>query len=178
MRHIFLIALPLALSTAAAAQQLQMPNPNMREADQINYPAFAALTQEVAGYRSNRLIDLSAFNQKRGQKNVVILDARSATAFARGHIDGAINIPFSDFTDEKLEAILGKDKSREILIYCNNNFFNDIPPIVLKSASLALNIPTFINLYGYGYKNIYELSGSYNMKDPKVGWVSTPDTTL
>jgi hypothetical protein len=22
---------------------------------------------------------------------------------------------------------------------------------------LALNIPTFINLYGYGYKNIYEL---------------------
>lgn len=27
-----------------------------------------------------------------------------------------------------------------------------------KELTLALNIPTFINLYGYGYKNVYELS--------------------
>ncbi len=26
-----------------------------------------------------------------------------------------------------------------------------------KEITLALNIPTFINLYGYGYKNVYEL---------------------
>jgi len=26
-----------------------------------------------------------------------------------------------------------------------------------KGVTLALNIPTFINLYGYGYKNVYEL---------------------
>ncbi len=27
-----------------------------------------------------------------------------------------------------------------------------------KELTLALNIPTFINLYGYGYKNVFELS--------------------
>lgn len=27
-----------------------------------------------------------------------------------------------------------------------------------KPLTLALNIPTYINLYGYGYKNVYELS--------------------
>lgn len=33
-----------------------------------------------------------------------------------------------------------------------------IPLEPAKELTLALNIPTFINLYGYGYKNVYELS--------------------
>ena len=55
-----------------------------------------------------------------------------------------------------------------ILIYCNNNFADDQIAFATKMArpvyrktkplTLALNIPTFINLYGYGYKNVYELS--------------------
>lgn len=51
-------------------------------------------------------------------------------------------------------------KNRRILIYCNNNFSEKVAPVVLKSAPLALNVPTFINLYGYGYENIYEPSGA------------------
>ena len=31
-----------------------------------------------------------------------------------------------------------------------------------KSRPLALNIPTFINLHGYGYKNVYELKSVEN----------------
>lgn len=158
MRHFLLIPLAALLSANAPATP------------EIDYPAFTALTHEVAEFREKRLINLNAFNEKRQQASVIILDTRSAAAFAQGHIDGAINLPFSDFTDEKLSTALGEDKGREILIYCNNNFFNNIPPVALKRAPLALNIPTFINLYGYGYKNIHELSGSYNMHDPKVGW--------
>ena len=57
------------------------------------------------------------------------------------------------------------------LIYCNNNFTDNVAPVMLKSAPLALNVPTFINLYGYGYENIYELDGAYSIEDADIDWV-------
>ncbi|WP_162559019.1 rhodanese-like domain-containing protein [Sphingorhabdus sp. EL138] len=140
---------------------------------QVDYAGFLQLTEQLSEYRTGRLIDLDRFNIVAKQPNAVILDTRSAAAFAQGHIDGAINIPFSDFTEEKLTKILG-EKSRPILIYCNNNFRDNVPPIVLKRAPLALNIPTFINLYGYGYENIYELDGVTHIADPRANWTGEP----
>ncbi len=37
-----------------------------------------------------------------------------------------------------------------------------------KELTLALNIPTFINLYGYGYKNVYELSELISVTFPRI----------
>ena len=42
---------------------------------------------------------------------------------------------------------------------------------MLKSAPLSLNIQTFINLYGYGYRNVYELGEVVNFNDLAVRWV-------
>ena len=58
------------------------------------------------------------------------------------------------------------------MIYCNNNFRDNVAPVTRKAVQLALNIPTFINLYGYGYENIYELNDVVAMSDPRVNWVS------
>ena len=58
------------------------------------------------------------------------------------------------------------------ITYCNNNFTNNRRPVVTKALPLALNIQTFINLYGYGYKNVWELGEAVDMDDPRVGWVS------
>ena len=33
---------------------------------------------------------------------------------------------------------------------------------------MALNIPTYINLYGYGYHNVYELNELVNVNDPLI----------
>ena len=63
------------------------------------------------------------------------------------------------------------DRDRPILIYCNNNFRNDRPPVMMKVAQLALNIQTFINLVGYGYPNVRELGEVIDFNDPKVAWV-------
>jgi hypothetical protein len=156
---------PSIAQTLAASEIEALP--------QVDYAGFLQLTEELGEYRQARLVDLEKFNAIAKQQNAIILDSRSAAAFAQGHIDGAINIPFSDFTEEKLTKLLG-DKSRPILIYCNNNFRDDIPPIPLKRAPLALNIPTFINLYGYGYENIFELRGVTHMADPRVRWTGTP----
>ncbi len=42
-----------------------------------------------------------------------------------------------------------------------------------KPVMLALNIPTFINLYGYGYKNIYELDELVNVNDARIVFEGT-----
>ncbi len=47
------------------------------------------------------------------------------------------------------------------------------PPENAKPVTLALNIPTYINLYGYGYRNIYELSELVNTYDSKLEFEGT-----
>jgi phage shock protein E len=81
-------------------------------------------------------------------------------------------LPLPDFTAQSLAQVIGKNEAREILIYCNNNCINDREPVKTKALPLALNIQTFINLYGYGYKNVYELGEAVDMDSAAVHWVS------
>ena len=156
------LAAPLAL-----AQQKGAPGGT---GGQIDYQGFQSITQEVEAYRTARLIPLADFQLMAREQGTLILDARSADAYAAGHIEGAINLPFTDFTDQSLAGALG-DPNRRILIYCNNNFSNNQRPVMLKRAELAPNIQSFINLYGYGYRNIYELGDVVDFNDPHVRWV-------
>ena len=127
-------------------------------------------TTAVNAYRANRLVTLAQFQAMAREPNTIILDARSADAYAQGHIEGAINLSLTDFTAPALTAAI-KNPNTRILIYCNNNFENNAAPVVMKMAPLSLNIQTFINLFGYGYKNVYELGEIVNFNDPKVRWV-------
>lgn len=137
---------------------------------QIDYDGFRNLTQSVEAHRADRLVSLADFQRMAGEPDTIILDARSADAYAAGHIAGAVNLPFTDFTDESLRRTL-RDPNVRILIYCNNNFSNNEEPVMLKRVQLALNIQTFINLYGYGYRNVYELEDVVDFNDPAVRWV-------
>ena len=162
--------LALMLFVCAAAAPAQNRNP------QIDYAGFQQLTGEVSSYRQSRLLTWSEFESAAKQPGTLILDARSADAYAAGHIKGAVNLPFTDFTAESLASVIG-ERDRPILIYCNNNFANDRPPVMKKAIELALNIQTFINLVGYGYPNVRELNEVVDFTDPKIGWVTgkTPD---
>ena len=161
-----LLALAL-LAVAPTGSFAQVTNP------QIDYPGFGRLTKNVAAYRAGRLIGWQEFSRMAKRPGVLLLDARSADAFAAGHIKGAVNLPLTDFTAQSLARVIGK-RDRPILIYCNNNFRNDEPPVVRKMAELALNIQTFINLVGYGYPNVHELGEVVDFDDPKIGWVKGP----
>lgn len=160
-----LIVLGMTGLTQALAQE-KAPRAN----PQINYVGFRDLAREVEPYRQGRLVDLATFQRMASEPNTIVLDARSVAAFTQGHISGAINLPFTDFTDESLRAAL-RDPNVRILIYCNNNFSDNAQPVVLKRLELALNIQTFINLYGYGYRNVYELNEVVATTDPAVRWV-------
>jgi hypothetical protein len=169
MRVLLAVALTAFTVTAlplAFAQQKDAPG----TAAQIDYQGFQGLTRDVESYRAERLITLADFQRMAREPNTIVLDARSADAYRTGHINGAINLPFTDFTDQSLAAAL-HDPNVRILIYCNNNFSNNARPVVLKRVELALNIQTFINLYGYGYRNVYELGDVVDFNDAAVGWV-------
>jgi phage shock protein E len=156
--------LAIALLLCATAAVAEDRNPL------IDYAGFEQLTAEVATYRQSRLLSWDEFRRAASQPKALILDARSADAYAAGHIKGAVNLPFTDFTAKSLARVIG-DKDRPILIYCNNNFANNQPPVETKMVRLALNIQTFINLVGYGYPDVRELNEVVDFRDPRIGWV-------
>jgi phage shock protein E len=165
---------PLLAALALAAAHPAAPPPPLTN-PQIDYDGYRALIEEVQPYRRARLIDWAAFAAAADEQGVLILDARSAAQFAAGHIRGAVNLPLPEFSVERLAEVIGR-ADRPILIYCNNNFRNDRPPVILKTGRLALNLSTFTHLYGYGYRNVRELNDVMDLGDPRVRWVTGSGT--
>jgi phage shock protein E len=167
-RAILVAAFALAMNGAPAVAQSVAPPVNLL----IDYPGFEKLVGEVGPLREQRRLGWERFAAEARGKGAILLDARSSADFERGHIAGAVNLPFSEFTDARLAQVIGPDRNRPIYIYCNNNFSDNVAPIVTKRVQLALNIPTFINLVGYGYGNVWELAEVVSIRDPRIGWVS------
>lgn len=165
-----LAALALLGASVATAQEAPPPADNPL----IDYAGFVALTAELGEVREAHRLSWEEFAAKAREDGTIILDTRSASAFRMGHIEGAVNLPFSDFTEDKLAQVLGTDKSLAVLIYCNNNFSDNVAPVMTKRVELALNIPTFINLHGYGYTNVWELADVISIADARIGWVADP----
>ncbi len=138
----------------------------------VDYNSFLEISEEILAYREQRLLPLEKFLAYAQDESTILLDTRSKAMYKKKHLKGAININFSDFTKEELAKYI-PSKNTRILIYCNNNIDGDKVNFATKMAPLALNIPTFINLYGYGYKNIYELSSLVSAKSKQLGFEGT-----
>ena len=167
---LFCICLHPQLSTAGEPKKQQQAagsNP------QIDYPGFVKLTRDVQQIRKTRLIPIATFNEMSRDRGTIILDTRSKAAFDGVHVQGAVHLNFSDFSVDKLAKVIPSKHTR-ILIYCNNNFVAKKVPLLLeKRAPLALNIPTFVNLHGYSYENVYELADALELNDTRVKLVGT-----
>jgi len=118
------------------------------------------------------------------ESGTVVLDARSKEKFDLLHIKGAVHLNFSDITVESLKKVL-PDKDARILIYCNNKFTDPSKPAGAgvaaaafrsKAPTASLNISTFISLYSYGYKNVYELAPLVDPAKRKLKLVPTTRT--
>jgi len=103
----------------------------------------------------------------------VVLDARSREKFDELHVQGALSLPFPDIAIESLRAAI-PDKGTRILIYCNNNFANAEGPFPAKIPRASLNLSTYIALYSYGYRNVYELEPLIDLKASTLRFVSRP----
>jgi hypothetical protein len=70
------------------------------------------------------------------------------------------------------------DRDARILIYCNNNFLNAPGPFPSKLPSASLNLSTYITLYDYGYRNLYELGPSVDLRASRLEFEPAVDPSL
>ncbi len=137
-------------SAAAVASADPIPNPR------IDMDEYLAVARQAAAYRQTHRVSEADFIRMSREPGTVVLDARSRAKYDLLHVRGAINLSFPDIAIDSLAQLL-PDKSVRILIYCNNNFRNQPEAFPAKAASASLNVSTYISLYSYGYRNVYEL---------------------
>ena len=150
----------LALA-AEAAERPQMANPS------IDMAGHLRVSDEAARHRQTHRVSEAEFIRMSRQPGTVVLDARSREKYDELHVKGAINLSFPDFTYVSLRTLL-PDKRTRILIYCNNNFRAGVPAFPTKMASASLNLSTFIALYGYGYREVYELAPLLDLETSRL----------
>jgi len=185
MRCIFLFCLAAFTGLTSLAQTQSSPVfrlfADRTEPAFVDMDSYVKLTAEVQQHRAKRLIPLDSFLEMSKKPGVVILDARSDSMYAAKHVKGAIHLNFADFTAATLARLI-PDPTTTILIYCNNNFTNDrayfptkavVPVPPRQILTLALNVPTYINLYGYGYRNVYELSQAVSVNHSRLEFEGT-----
>lgn len=181
------VTIMMLAASAGLAQNTNYPKAK------VSFDDFKGLVAEVEAHRAARLIDLNTFLKMSEKEGVVILDSRSDFRFDRIHLKGAKHLAFTDFTQDNLRKLI-PDPETPILIYCNNNFDGNQTDFATKAfvpdpkpdttmatqfaaqakpRMMALNIPTYINLYGYGYHNVYELNELVKVTDPRIKFEGT-----
>jgi len=180
-----MLAIVVLLAASASAQGKDYP------AAKVSFADFKGLVEAVEPHRAERLVDLDTFLKMSREPDTIIFDSRSDFRFDRIHIKGAKHLAFTDFTQENLGKVIPSVDTK-ILIYCNNNFEGNQVDFTSKVATfsprssaddkaltsqfaaqekpimMALNIPTYVNLYGYGYRNVYELDELVDVSDPRI----------
>ena len=182
--RIVAVSIMMLVANAGLAQNTNYPKAK------VSFDDFKGIVAEVETHRAARLIDLNTFLKMSKEEGVIILDSRSDFRFDRIHLKGAKHLAFTDYTQDNLKKLI-PDPETKILIYCNNNFDGNQTDFASKVAvprpksdkaaaaqfaaqakplMMALNIPTYINLYGYGYRNVYELHELVKVNDPRIAF--------
>lgn len=154
-----------AVAISVPGQTRNIPNPA------IDMNGYLKIAGEAAAAREERRLTEEDFMRMSREPDVVLLDARSREKYDELHVKGAVNLSFPDITVESLARVF-PDKNTRILIYCNNNFTNADDAFPRKMATASLNLSTFISLYTYGYRNVYELGPLLDAKTAKLELVS------
>ncbi len=180
----FAVLVILLFASVGLAQETNYPKAK------VSFDDFKGLVAAVESHRASRLIDLNTFIKMSKDPGVIIFDSRSTFRYDRIHVKGAKHLAFTDFTQDNLAKVFPTFQTT-ILIYCNNNFDGNQTDFASKIAMprpkpgsavaaqfadqatplmMALNIPTYINLYGYGYRNVYELHELVKVNDPRIAF--------
>jgi rhodanese-related sulfurtransferase len=89
-------------------------------------------------------IDVDQFDQKRQEKDTVVLDVRTPKEYAEGHVPGAVNIDIHDPKfDQKIESL---DKSKTYLVHCAKG---------VRSAAATKKMA------GIGFLNLFDFHGGF-----------------
>ncbi len=158
---------PVAGANPRAPNSVSIANPA------IDMEGYLQVSRDAAQHRATRRVSEEEFLRMSREPNTLVLDARSRQKYDELHVKGAVNLSFSDIAYESLARTI-PDKNTRILIYCNNNFANAESPFPVKRVTASLNLSTYIALYNYGYRNVYELGPLVDLAKSKLPFASTP----
>ena len=150
------LALVLSCVMSVAASLASARGESVGQNPAIDMEGYLNVSREAAVHRETRRLSEKDFFRMSREPGTIILDARSPERFGELHVKGALNLSFPDIAVGSLNTLIPDRKTR-ILIYCNNNFAGAEGPFPAKLASASLNLATYVALYNYGYRNIYEL---------------------
>jgi rhodanese-related sulfurtransferase len=165
---ICLLGLSMAIAGEKGSQPQAPPPPNPA----IDMNGYLRVAQEAAKHRETHRVSEADFIRMSRQTGTIVLDCRSKAKYDLLHIEGAINLSFPDISVESVKRVL-PDKDARILIYCNNNFKNNEVAFASKMPTASLNISTYIALYTYGYRNVYELAPQIDPAKSKLTLVAS-----
>ena len=76
-----------------------------------------------------------------GAADFVLLDVRSPQAFAKGHVDGAINLPHAQITGERMRSFA---PDSTFLVYCAGPHCNGANKAAVRLARLGYPVKEMI----------------------------------
>lgn len=138
----------------------------------IDMQGHLRIASAAAAHRDARRLSEAEFLRMSREPGTIVLDARSREKYDELHVAGAINLSFPDIAVDTLRRTI-PDRTTRILIYCNNNFRNAESPFPTKMAPASLNLSTYITLYTYGYRNVYELGPQLDLERSVLRFEST-----
>ena len=160
------LLVPFALQAAPPPLTVAPANPA------IDMPGYLRVSEDAARHRLTRRLTEDDWIRMSREPGTIVLDARSRDRFDDLHVEGALHLDFADITVESLARLI-PDRGTRVLIYCNNNFMGAEAPFPSKIARASLNLSTYIALYSYGYRNVYELGPTLDVHTTKIPLVPT-----
>lgn len=188
MNRFMIFCLILSLSHRTTFAQRDEVKASLTEEDSAcDSQRFIESAIKAEELRKTRRVDAEEFKKMASEPNTLILDARGKSAFENLHVRGAVNLPYTEFSETSLAHVI-PDKSTRILLYCRNNLISvrvgmnadlsqprrpgpDLELEYEKGRSAGLNIPTYITLYIYGYRNVWELKPAVDPNNTSIEFV-------
>ena len=97
-------------------------------------------------YSGVQLLSSKEAKNKIKKDNALVIDVRTQTEWNIGHFKNAKHLPTSNIDEKNTNRILGKNKQRNVIVYCNTG----------QRARRAAEL-----FKSYGYENVFYIAGTY-----------------
>ena len=118
------------------------------------------MEQQIRFYQSKLEYEIDSWDLYQAIENnrdVVVIDARSAEAFAVEHIPGAINVPHREMSAHSTDHL---DKSKHYVTYCDGIGCNASTKGALNMARLGFQVKELLGGLDWWKRDGYATQGS------------------
>lgn len=113
-------------------------------------PNWTTADRVLSNSAGNLYVSLNEAKIRYFTQSAIFIDARSRSLYRQGHIDGALNLPFEDFSKQFPQVMQNIPRGTSIITYCDGNHCD-------LSEELAFS------LLERGYENVQVLKNGWTL---------------